>query len=94
MSRQQNSSEQFLTKKVWTLADVIAAENTNGRWRKYTCGKLVARDKTSFGITWMKSGEDAVDYSLPELMTMMEEKSDNIVKVMSKLKLIISNIEE
>ena len=68
--------------------------NLNGRWRKYDFEELIARDKTSLDITWLKNGEDAIDYSLAELMAMMEEKSANIVEAMNKLKAIIGNIEE
>lgn len=74
--------------------ETYSAENPNGRWRKYSSEELLSRDKTSLDITWMKQGEDAVDYSLAELMTMMDEKSANIAEAMSKLKEIIGNIEE
>ena len=75
-------------------AETYSAENPNGRWRKYNYDELIARDKTSLDITWLKQGEDTVNYSLAELMTMMNEKSANIAQAMSKLKEIIGNIEE
>lgn len=74
--------------------ETYSLENLNGRWRKYDFEELIARDKTSLDITWLKNGEDAIDYSLAELMAMMEEKSANIVEAMNKLKAIIGNIEE
>ena len=74
--------------------ETYSEENPNGRWRKYCSEELLARDKTSLDITWLKNGEDTVDYSLSELMAMMEEKSANIVEAMSKLKSIIGDIEE
>jgi type I restriction enzyme M protein len=69
-------------------------KNPNGRWRKYTYDEIIARDKTSLDITWLKSGEETVDYSLAELMTMIEEKSQNILSAVSSLKNIIDKIEE
>ncbi|GHT72513.1 type I restriction endonuclease subunit M [Bacteroidia bacterium] len=69
-------------------------ENPTGRWRKYSYEEIIARDKTSLDITWLKSGEEAVDYSLAELMTMIEEKSQNILSAVSSLKNIIGKIEE
>ncbi len=54
----------------------------------------MARDKTSLDISWLKAGDDTVDYSLAELMAMMEEKSANVAEAMSKLKGIIDTIEE
>ncbi|GAB6013351.1 type I restriction-modification system subunit M [Viscerimonas tarda] len=71
-----------------------SAENPNGRWRKYSYEEIIARDKTSLDITWLKSGEEAVDYSLTELMTMIEEKSQNILSAVGELKTIIGKIEE
>ena len=54
----------------------------------------MARDKTSLDITWLRTGEETVDYSLDELMSMIEEKSANIADAVSKLKEIIDTIEE
>jgi type I restriction enzyme M protein len=71
-----------------------SAENPNGRWRKFSSEEIFARDKTSLDITWLKNGEDTVDYSLAELMTMMETKSQNILSAVNSLKEIIGNIEE
>ncbi|MDR1517123.1 MAG: type I restriction-modification system subunit M [Dysgonamonadaceae bacterium] len=71
-----------------------SAKNPNGRWRKFSSEEIFARDKTSLDITWLKNGEDTVDYSLAELMTMMETKSQNILSAVNSLKEIIGNIEE
>jgi type I restriction enzyme M protein len=74
--------------------ETFSEKNLTGRWRKFTYEEIIARDKTSLDITWLKSGEDTVDYSLAELMTMIEEKSQNILSAVSSLKEIIGNIEE
>ena len=74
--------------------EIWSPENPAGRWRKYTCEEIIARDKTSLDITWMKSGEDTVGYSLAELMTMIEEKSRNILSAVDSLKNIIGKVEE
>ncbi|OAV72241.1 putative type I restriction enzymeP M protein [Bacteroidales bacterium Barb4] len=83
-----NSENRFNRKETYS------AENPNGRWRKYTYEEIIARDKTSLDITWLKSGEETIDYSLAELMTMIEEKSQNILSAVSSLKNIIGKIEE
>jgi type I restriction enzyme M protein len=69
-------------------------ENPNGRWRKYTYEEIISRDKTSLDISWIKSGEDVVDYPLSELMTMMEERSKNISSAISELQKLIGGIAE
>ena len=83
-----NPESRFNRQETWSQ------ENPNGRWRKYTYDEIIARDKTSLDITWLKSGEDTVDYSLAELMDMIEDKSNNILSAVNSLKGIIGNIDE
>ena len=83
-----NPENRFSRKETWS------EENPTGRWRKYTYDEIIARDKTSLDITWLKSGEDTVDYPLSELITMIEEKSNNILQAVNSLKEIIGDIEE
>ena len=82
-----NLENRFNRQETWT------SENPAGRWRKYTYEEVIARDKTSLDITWIKSGEDTVDYSLSELMAMIEEKSNNISSAVSELQKLIGGIE-
>lgn len=79
-----------LTSRKNTYSD----ENPKGRWRKYSSKEIIARDKTSLDITWIKSGDDTVDYSLAELMGIIETKSNNILSAVKSLKEIIGQIEE
>jgi len=74
--------------------ETYTAENTNGRWRKYSYEEIIARDKTSLDLSWIKSGEDTIDYSLTELVAMMEEKSNNISSAVSELQKLIGRIAE
>ena len=83
-----NPENRFNRKETWS------EENPTGRWRKYTYDEIIARDKTSLDITWLKSGEDTVDYSLAELVTMIEEKNNNISKAVAELQKLIANIGE
>jgi len=78
----------------YNRTETYSETNPEGRWRKYPIYEILKRDKTSLDITWLKSGEDLVDYSLTELMTMIEEKSQNILSAVNSLKDIIGNIEE
>ena len=80
-----------LSKRVETYD---AEKAPDGRWRKYSVADILARDKTSLDITWIKQGGDEVDYSLSELMSMMQEKSANISKAMAELQKLMANIEE
>ena len=74
--------------------EIYSPENLSGRWRKYSYDEIISRDKTSLDILWIKSGEDAVDYPLSELITLIDEKSQNILSAVNSLKNIIGEIDE
>lgn len=71
-----------------------AETNPNGRWRKYDVGEVMKRDKTSLDISWIKLNDDDNDMSLAELMSNIQEKSDNISKAVAELQKLLANIEE
>ena len=71
-----------------------AESNPNGRWRKYDVGDVMKRDKTSLDISWIKLNDDDNDMSLAELMTNIQEKSDNISKAVAELQKLLANIKE
>ena len=80
--------------KIAARTETYSADNPNGRWRKYSFDEIVARDKTSLDITWIKNVDDSNDYTLTELMGMIENKSANIQSAVLALKDIIAKIEE
>ncbi len=71
-----------------------AKTNPNGRWRKYDVDEVMKRDKTSLDISWIKLNDDDNDMSLAELMSNIQEKSDNISKAVAELQKLLANIEE
>ena len=68
--------------------ETYSEENSQGRWRKYTYEEIIARDKTSLDITWLKQGEETEDIPLDELLENIEEKAINIMNAVEKLKKI------
>ena len=71
-----------------------AESNPEGRWRKFSYDEIIARDKTSLDITWIKSGSDNEDLSLAELLSNIQSKSDNIAAAVAQLQALLANIEE
>ena len=71
-----------------------AETNPNGRWRKFDVEDILRRDKTSLDITWIKQTSDDADYTLPELMEIIQEKSENIKTAVDELVSLLSNIKE
>lgn len=74
--------------------ETYSEENPNGRWRKFSMEDILARDKTSLDITWMKSDSGTDDYTLTELLDMIKEKSSNIAKAVAELEQLIGEVEE
>ena len=71
-----------------------AETNPNGRWRKFTLEEIMARDKTSLDISWIKQGDETEDMSLAELLTTIQEKSNKIADAVTKLQALLTNIKE
>lgn len=70
------------------------AQNPDGRWRKFTYDEIMARDKTSLDITWIKSGDNTDDYTLAELLDTIKEKSAAIATAVSNLEQLIGEVDE
>lgn len=70
-----------------------AESNPDGRWRKFTYDEVLGRDKTSLDITWIKQGEESEDLSLPELISIIKEKSNNITEAVAELEKLLENLE-
>ena len=75
-------------------ADNIAARQETERFKCYPVEDLLARDKTSLDITWIKQTENDEDITLNELISTIEEKSQNIVNAVAQLKELMAGIEE
>ena len=75
-------------------AENITARQETERFKCYPVDELLARDKTSLDITWIKQTDDDEDISLGELISTMEEKSNNIITAVQKLKELMAGIEE
>ena len=56
--------------------------------------EILARDKTSLDITWMKSDSGTEDYTLSELLDQIKEKSANIAKAVAALEELIGEVDE
>ena len=74
--------------------ETYSEENPNGRWRKYPVAELLKRDKTSLDISWIKQTNDDDDVTLAELMTTIQQKSENISKAVAELQKLLNDIKE
>ena len=74
--------------------ETYSEDNPNGRWRRYTYNDILARDKTSLDISWIKSQNSTDDYTLSELLDIIKTKSENIANAVAQLEGLIGEVEE
>lgn len=74
--------------------ETCSADNPDGRWRRFTYDEIIARDKTSLDITWIKADDNADDYTLAELLDLIKEKSAAIVTAVGNLEQLIGEVDE
>jgi type I restriction enzyme M protein len=69
-------------------------ETPDGRWRCFTYDEIIARDKTSLDITWLKGETDTDDFTLSELLDTIKGKSAAISEAVGKLETLIGEVDE
>ena len=62
-----------------------AENNPEGRWRRFTKEDIEGRPNTSLDISWMTDEEEADSRSLSEILTAMQEKSEEIARAVAVL---------
>ena len=68
-------------------------DNPNGRWRKFSIDEILKRENTNLDIFWMEEEQEGPDYSIPELLEIMDESSQQISSSVAKLKELLAGIE-
>ncbi|HAP15872.1 MAG TPA: SAM-dependent methyltransferase [Lactococcus sp.] len=71
-----------------------SSDNPNGRWRKYSIDQIQSRDNLSLDISWMEAESDTPDYTIAEMLDLMQEKSDNIANAVARLQELLGEVEE
>jgi type I restriction enzyme M protein len=71
-----------------------ADSNPEGRWRKYTYDELIARDKTSLDLFWLKDkGLTDLD-NLPEPDTLAEEIIENLEAGLASFRAVLKGLRK
>ncbi|MFA0812948.1 class I SAM-dependent DNA methyltransferase [Microbulbifer epialgicus] len=84
-----NPDNRFERKATWTKK-----RNPEGRWRKYTHKEILARDKTSLDIFWLKDKSLADLDNLPEPDVLAEEIIDNMEAGLNSFREVLSALGE
>lgn len=67
-------------------------KNPEGRWRKYTYDEIIARDKTSLDITWIKDKSLADLDNLPDPDVIASEIIENVESALDSFREIMNSI--
>ncbi len=66
--------------------------NPNGRWRKYTYDEIIARDKTSLDIFWLKDDSLADLENLPDPDVLALEILENLESVVESFRGLVEEL--
>jgi len=73
--------------ETWSL------ENPEGRWKKFTYEEIIARDKTSLDITWLKDQSLADLDNLPDPDVIAQEIIENIESGLEAFRSVLNNLK-
>lgn len=71
-----------------------AENNPEGRWRRFTKEDIEGRPNTSLDISWMTDEEEADSRSLSEILTAMQEKSEEIARAVAVLSQELAEVDQ
>jgi type I restriction enzyme M protein len=75
LDKEQNK---FLKMQTFFGNEIVAGTNPEGRWRKFTYEEIIARDKTSLDISWLKDKSLADLDNLPDPEELAEDIIENL----------------
>ncbi|MGN6802005.1 MAG: HsdM family class I SAM-dependent methyltransferase [Ginsengibacter sp.] len=74
--------------------ETYSEENPDGRWRKFTYEEILARDKTSLDITWLKDKSLADLDNLPDPDELAAEIVENLEAGLESFKAVIEALKQ
>jgi type I restriction enzyme M protein len=80
--------------QVGVPASSPSGSNTEGRWRKFTYEEIIARDKTSLDITWLKDKSLADLDNLPDPDVLAEEIAENLESALGSFREVIAQLKK
>ncbi len=69
-------------------------DNPEGRWRKFGYDEIIARDKTSLDVTWLKDNLLADVDNLPDPDVLAEEIAENLESALGSFRAIIKQLKK
>lgn len=69
-------------------------KNLEGKWRKFSYEEIIARDKTSLDITWLKDKSLADLDNLPDPDTLAEDIVENLESALEGFRLLLERLKK
>ncbi len=82
-----NPENRFKRKETWSDS------NPEGRWRKYSYDEIIARDKTSLDVFWLKDQSLGDLENLPDPDILAQEILENLEDGLESFREIVSKLE-
>jgi len=76
----------------WAEPDAKAGTGPHGRWRAWSYDELVARDKASLDIFWLKDDSLADSDNLPPPEVIAQEIVDDLEAALEQFRLIAADL--
>jgi len=70
-----------------------SAENPDGRWRAYSYDEIIARDKVSLELTWLRDESLEDSASLPEPHLLALEIADDLRAALEQIEDILGDLQ-
>lgn len=84
-----NPSNRHERKETWN-----AESNPEGRWRKFTYGELIARDKTSLDLFWLKDKSLTDLENLPEPDELAQDIIENLEAGLNSFREVLNSLHK
>jgi type I restriction enzyme M protein len=75
-------------------AETWSADNPDGRWRAYGFDELIARDKTSLDIFWLRDDSLADSDNLPPPAVIAREIIEDLEAALEQFRLIEADLAD
>lgn len=83
-----NPANRHQRKETWS------AKTPDGRWRKFSYDEIIARDKTSLDITWLKDKSLADLDNLPDPDVLADEIVENLESALDGFRLVLEKLKK
>ena len=88
-----NPANRHVRKATWSeQADAVAGTGPEGRWRVYEYDELIARDKASLDIFWLRDESLADSDNLPAPEIIAQEIVDDLEAALEQFRLIAADL--